>query len=116
MALALPEVEERETWGHPTYRVRDKIFASMSAGKDGVGVVAGLKATLEEQADLIAAYPESFSVAKYVGRHGWVTVNLMTVDSDLMRELIINAWRRTAPKRLVAAHDTVLSYQDPGGN
>ena len=27
MCLSLPEVEERETWGEATFRVRDKIFA-----------------------------------------------------------------------------------------
>ena len=27
---SLPEAEERETWGHPTFRVRDKMFATMS--------------------------------------------------------------------------------------
>jgi len=27
ICLALPEAEERETWGDPTFRVRDKIFA-----------------------------------------------------------------------------------------
>ena len=27
LALGLPGAEERETWGHPTFRVRDKIFA-----------------------------------------------------------------------------------------
>ena len=26
ICLALPEAEERETWGEPTFRVRDKIF------------------------------------------------------------------------------------------
>ena len=66
-------------------------------------VASWFEATLEEQADLIAAYPETFSVAKYVGRHGWVTVNLASVDPDLMQRLIINAWKQTAPKRLVAA-------------
>jgi hypothetical protein len=26
ICLALPEAEERETWGEPTFRVREKIF------------------------------------------------------------------------------------------
>ena len=28
VVLALPEAEERETWGHPTFRARDKLFAA----------------------------------------------------------------------------------------
>ena len=35
VVLALPEAEERETWGHPTFRARDKLFAALS--DDGQG-------------------------------------------------------------------------------
>ena len=46
MSLSLPESEERLTWGeHPTFRVRDKIFAILSGDDGSVRV----KATLAEQ-------------------------------------------------------------------
>jgi hypothetical protein len=101
LALGLPGAHERETWGHPTFRVRDKIFVSMADD----GSVAGLKATPEDQAELVAADPETFGVASHVGRFGWVTVRLDRVDPEEMRELVIDAWRRTAPKRAVKAFD-----------
>jgi len=100
LALGLPGAEERETWGHPTFRVRDKIFASM--GDDGVATV---KASPEDQAELVAADPATFGVASHVGRFGWVTVRLERVDPDEMRELVVEAWRRTAPARAVSAFD-----------
>lgn len=112
LALSLPGAEERETWGHPTFRVRDKIFASMGVGTNGVGVTAGVKASLEEQADLIARYPETFAVARYTGRYGWVSVKLATVDPVLMQRLIISAWRKTAPKRLVKEYDAQQEDHD----
>ena len=102
-ALGLPGAEERETWGHPTFRVRDKIFASMFEGDDGV--VATVKALPEEQAVLVGADPSTFGVASHVGRYGWTTVRLERVDPEEMRELVVEAWRRTAPKRAVAAFD-----------
>ena len=98
---SLPEAEERETWGHPTFRVRDKMFAAMSDD----GRQASVKATKQEQAALIAAAPETFGVPAYVGRHGWVSVRLATVDPAELRELLVEAWRQTAPKRLVTAYD-----------
>jgi len=101
LALALPDVQERETWGHPTFRVRDKIFVSMADD----GSTASLKATPEDQAELLAADPETFGVASHVGRFGWVTVRLDRVDPDEMRELVVEAWRRTAPARAVKAFD-----------
>ena len=103
LALGLPEAQERETWGHPTFRVRDKIF--LSFGDDDAGAVATVKASPEEQAELVAAAPETFGVATHVGRFGWVTVRLERVDPDEMRELVVDAWRRTAPKRAVQAFD-----------
>ena len=76
VVLSLPEAEERETWGHPTFRVRDKMFATLSDD----GRHATVKATREEQAALVAAAPETFGIPAYVGRHGWVAVQLATVD------------------------------------
>ena len=105
LALSLPEVEERETWGHPTFRVRDKIFATLAPNEQQ----ADVKASLEKQDMLIAADPDTFSVAQYTGRFGWVSVQLSTVHSGLMRDLVIEAWRRTAPKRLVAGYDAQQS-------
>ena len=101
VVLSLPEAEERETWGHPTFRVRDKMFATLSDD----GRSATVKATLQEQAALVAAAPDTFGVPAYVGRHGWVGIQLATVDPTELRKLLVEAWRQTAPKRLVGAYD-----------
>ena len=101
LVRSLPEAEERETWGHPTFRVHDKMFAAMSDD----GRQATVKATREEQAALIAAAPATFGIPDYVGRHGWVSIQLATVDPTELRELMVEAWRQTAPRRLVTAYD-----------
>ena len=102
ISLSLPDPDERLTWGsHPTFRVRDKIFAILS--EDGRST--SIKATLTEQAALIATDSDTFGVASHVGRYGWITVQLAMVAPDHLRELLIEAWRQTAPKRLVAAYD-----------
>ncbi len=99
IALALPEAEERLTWETDiTFRVRDKIFAIGGEGADRVSV----KASLETQAELIDLDPETFASSAYVGRFGWVTVDLDRVDPALLASLMREAWRRSAPKRLVA--------------
>ena len=97
----LPEAVEIETWGHPTFRVRDKMFAAMAAEGDGVTV----KALPDEQDALMQLDGETFGVAPYVGRYGWVSVRLASVEPALLRRLLVTAWRRTAPKRLVQAYD-----------
>ena len=70
------------------------------------GQEATVKATRQEQAALVSAAPETFGIPAYVGRHGWVSIQLATVDPAELRELIVEAWRQTAPKRLVAAYDS----------
>jgi hypothetical protein len=40
-----------------------------------------------------------------VGQHGWVAVRLDRVDPEELAELIDEAWRMTAPKRLIKAYD-----------
>lgn len=105
LALSLPEAVERETWGHPTFRVREKIFATLAPN----GTTAGVKASTEEQSLLIASDPETFAPSDYVGRFGWVTVRLDKVDPDLLSQLIVDAWRRTAPKRVAAAYEKSVS-------
>lgn len=101
--LELPGGEEVmvEEWGHPTLRVNGKMFASGMPGSP----TATVKATKEEQGALIAASPKVYSVAAYVGRFGWVQVELSKVDPVELHELVIEAWRRTAPKKLVKEFD-----------
>ena len=40
-------------------------------------------------------------MARYVGRFGWIEVQLSNVDEAELRELLTEAWRRTAPKKLI---------------
>jgi hypothetical protein len=77
--------------------VNGKMFASGMSGSKTMTV----KASKEEQAELIASAPEVYSMAAYVGRFGWVQVELSKVDKQELRELVIEAWRRTAPKKLL---------------
>jgi hypothetical protein len=102
IAMALPEVEEKLTWGVDiTFRVRDKIFVVM--GPDGAS--ASVKASLEAQQALVSSEPETYSVSAYTGRYGWTTVELARADAEELRELVKDAWRRTAPKKLIATYD-----------
>ena len=97
----MPEAEERETWDEATFRVRDRIFAMGSSG----GGFASVKASLDDQAGLVAMDPKTFAPSAYTGRFGWVSVRLRGVGSELALQLVANAWKRTAPRRLVADYD-----------
>jgi predicted DNA-binding protein (MmcQ/YjbR family) len=100
IAIALPEAEEILTWETDvTFRVRGKIFVIGGEGSDAISI----KATPAVQAELIERDRTTFRPSAYVGRFGWVTANLERIDDELLRSLILEAWRMTAPKRLAAS-------------
>ena len=101
IALSLPEAEERETWETATFRVRNKIFVMFSDRERELWI----KSNFDEQRALTQTDPETFFVPPYVGPSGWVGVRIRSVDRDELLELVTEAWRLTAPKRLVAAFD-----------
>ena len=105
LCLALPETTEKETWGdestpgHPTFRIRDKIFVIMA--EDGSG--GSIRTSMGEQSDLMSAFPEAARSAAYVGRFGWVDVDFGGIPDEVLREVIEAAWARTAPKKVAAS-------------
>jgi hypothetical protein len=102
--LALPGGREVvvESWGHPTLRIGDRMIAGGAPDSPTMSI----KASIEDQAELIAADPETYAVADYVGRYGWVRITLATADANDVRRIVEDAWRRTAPKRAVRAFDS----------
>jgi hypothetical protein len=101
LALALPDVQERPSYGTPSFRVRDKLFARLLP--DGESIV--LKIDFAERAALTASAPETFSATPHYQNYPMMIVRLATVDPRELEQLLVGAWRHTAPKRLVALHD-----------
>ena len=98
----LPEVEQRDSGNWIALKVRGKGFGYLWEKTETVG----LKATIEEQIALVAERPEVFEIQFAAGRFGWVVVHLAKIDSQELFELVTEAWRLTAPKQLVDAHET----------
>lgn len=101
ICLALPEVVEKEAWGDPTFRVRDKIFAMEKRGDGRISIWC--KAAPGSQATLVGADPETFFVPPYVGHKGWIGMRLdRKRDWDEVAEVVRRSYRLTAPKKLAA--------------
>jgi hypothetical protein len=101
LCLAMPEAEQIETWGELTFRIRGRIFAIGSPEGRSVSI----KASLDDQAGLLAMDPKTFSASAYTGRFGWVTVRLAGLGAEMGERLVKNAWERTAPRRLLQAQN-----------
>ena len=99
------EASERETFGGPTFRVREKIFA-METGRDGPPSF-WCKAPPGSQAVLVGADPVRFFVPPYLGPKGWVGIRLDVIaaeepDWGEVETLVRRSYRLVAPQRLAA--------------
>jgi predicted DNA-binding protein (MmcQ/YjbR family) len=98
ICLALPETSEVEAWGHPTFRVAGKIFVGF--GADQGKATLGVKTTPDLQAALVASDPR-FTIAAYVGKHGWVSLDMSgRVDWGEVENLVRESYRLVAPRKL----------------
>jgi len=105
ICLAFPEAIERETWGDPTFRVRDKIYAMVKRGDGRVSLWC--KARTGIQGALIATDPEGFFVPPYLGHVGWIGARLDgDIDWHELDDLVTESYRMIAPKRLSALLDS----------
>ena len=101
ICLALPETTEKEAWGDPTFRVRDRIFAMEKRG-DG-RVALWCKAPEGSQMVLVGADPERFYVPPYVGHKGWIGMRLdRKPDWNEVAVVVRRSYRLIAPKKLAA--------------
>ena len=96
--LTLPAASEELTWGHPTFRVGGKIFATAGATPEGEARMT-VKSTKDRQPELLLR--PGFFRPSYVGDKGWVGIVLDgTVPFAEITPLVEAAWVLTAPKRL----------------
>ena len=104
-ALELPETSEKLSHGQPTFFVADKQFAQFRDNHHGDGktVVCVRVSSLDEQAMLLEADPETYSKPAYMPT--WLSINLKTtnVDWEHVADRIAQSWELAAPRRLLEA-------------
>ena len=96
ICLALPDTTESEKWGEPHFCVCKKIFCG-AGKKDGVFTI-GFK--LQKTRAATTVQLPGFSVAPYVGKHGWVTLDVEFIDDwEDVAEMIMESYQLIAPRR-----------------
>ncbi|GGD47765.1 phosphoribosylglycinamide formyltransferase [Erythrobacter arachoides] len=117
LALALPEVEERESHGAPGWRTggkSGKFFAYFNDQHHGTQHIAVLVKTggVDEVEGLVETAPESCFKPAYYGASGWVglILNRPGVDWDDVAQWLARSWRMVAPARLTRLHDAADDF------
>ena len=116
LALALPEVEEGTSYGNLAWKVKGKAFVwerpLRKADVELLGdaaptgeVLGAYVADLGAKEALLADAPDVLLTTPHFDGHASVLVRLDDVSAELLEELVVEAWRAQAPKRLVAGYD-----------
>ncbi|MDX8343224.1 MmcQ/YjbR family DNA-binding protein [Rossellomorea sp. YZS02] len=92
LSLLYPEVHEHvDGFGHISFRVKDKPFVI-------IGETLSIK-TLPSTQEILLEQP-GYIKAPYIGRHGWVLVEIEEVGWQTIEGLVRNGYLIVAPKRL----------------
>ncbi len=101
LALSLPGAEEMAHMNHPDFRVGGKIFATLGYPDGRFGTIM---LSPQVQDLVIRDHPKAFAQANGAwGKSGSTTVDLRLAPRRAVTRALESAWRRRAPKRLVAA-------------
>jgi hypothetical protein len=96
-ALELPEVEEEPHFHLTSFRVKNKIFATIHADKNYVMV----KLTPIDQSVFCSYNKEViFPVPGAWGKKGATFINLKKVKKSMLVDALTTAWKTTAPAKL----------------
>ena len=101
IALTLPQTEVSTWYGTPGLKVAGKGFARFRSESDG-GVV--LLCSLDEKARLLESGEPAYYTTPHYDGFGSILVNLALVDPLALHELVVQAWKTKAPKKLLASH------------
>ena len=115
LVLAWPETASTPSYGgFPALRVNKKLFARLrgemaddpdplTGAPYGEILMVGVNDLGEKEA-LLADDPEAFFTIAHYDGYPAVLVRLPRVDLQVLGELLLDAWWRTAPKRAQAAY------------
>jgi hypothetical protein len=96
-ALSLPETEEKPHFHLTSFRIKNKIFATIHADKNYMMV----KLSVVDQS-VFCSYDKEviFPVPGGWGRQGATFINLKKVRKTMLLDALATAWKTTAPPKL----------------
>jgi hypothetical protein len=93
LAMALPETEEHDHWGHQGFRVGEHTYAVLWA-KERIAI---LKLSRDDQHALLSMDPYTFTVDQWADQ-GWTKILLKGITPGDFEDQLTLAWRQVATK------------------
>jgi predicted DNA-binding protein (MmcQ/YjbR family) len=108
IVLRLPGAYEDRPWGSVHCKVDGKIFCGWGEREDG-SLSVGFKTDKELQGMLLTSDPR-FTMAAYVGKHGWVDMRVgPKPDLAELEHFIVDSYRMIAPKKRIKELDAAAA-------
>jgi len=101
LMLALPGIEEGSSYGMPSFKLAGKFFARLR--DDDTVLVVHLR-SFDDRDHLITSKPEAFFVTDHYRNYPTILIRLAAVSSSALQEILADAWRRGAPRRMLEEH------------
>ncbi|MEA2398501.1 MAG: hypothetical protein QOK25_2057 [Thermoleophilaceae bacterium] len=102
IATRFPGVETATSYGTPALKVRGKGVCRLRTEPDALVLRV---IDMGEREALLQGQPDAFFSTPHYDGYPYVLVRLEAVDPEELAELLEEAWRLRAPKRLVAEYD-----------
>ena len=96
IAMSLPQAYERTSYNTPAFYVGKKLFARLR--EDGCSLVVNA-ADLDRLA-LSRMDPNVFSIPEHYRNYEMMVIDLRNIQPEELEHLLIESWRRVAPKKL----------------
>ena len=97
-----PGIVETTSYGTPSLKVRDKFLCRLRTNPDALVIRV---IDVGDQEALLLGQPDVFFTTPHYDNVPYVLVRLDAVDPAQLAELVEDAWRTQAPKRLIAQLD-----------
>jgi hypothetical protein len=101
-AADLPGVEVGTSYGTPSLKVRGKFMCRLRSNPDALVMRV---IDLADREALLKGRPEIYFSTPHYRGYPVVLVRLEEIEATELAELVEDAWRLQAPKRVVAAYD-----------
>jgi hypothetical protein len=103
IGTGFPGVEESTSYGTPALKVRGKMMCRLRTDPDALVMRV---IDVGDREALLRGNPDVFFTTPHYDGWPYVLVRLEAVEPGTLEELIEDAWRIRAPKRLVAEFDS----------
>ena len=102
LAKRFPGVELGTSYGTPAIKVKGKFMARLRTEAEGW---LAIRCEFLVRDSLLQAAPDVFHITDHYRDHPAILVDLAKIRKAALRNILEQAWRMTAPKKLIREYD-----------